>query len=117
MDNSSPTLVHLAKAKFADLSPNEELFFRLTEAGNVVSFKPQNETTGDVGLLRAACIAWVCTDSRALACLTHHGVQLVGADIDGVLDLSQSTIAHPLRMLRCIFRHEVRLYDAQLRVL
>ena len=95
MDNASK-LLELARGKFDTLAHAEEKLFRAAVDGKVADYSADSEEEndpagaekwGDERVHKADCIAWLCTDPQASALVSHRGIQVKGARIDGELDL------------------------------
>lgn len=116
------TLVKLAQSRFDDLTPIEIKFFEAVEAGktfNCRTGKDNNDPTnadawGPERVLRAGCIAWLCTDLQAADCITHLGVQLAGVRVKGVFDLNFATLHFPLVFSFCALPEGATLKHAVL---
>ena len=98
---SSMSLLELAKKRFADdWSEPDERLFKQTELGKVADYGEGNPGKADTWkktrILKANRIVWLCTDPQAIKAVTHRGVWIKGARIDGVLDLSYAKIEFPL---------------------
>jgi hypothetical protein len=116
----------IRKLTGADLTPAEEEFFRKVAEGQVADFSSKSEADDDPAnasqwkadrVLRAPCIAWLCTDPDATEFLTHRGILLHGARIDGDLDLQFAKIDVPLFFAKCAFAASIYLTQAELQSL
>ncbi|MFN2622536.1 MAG: hypothetical protein ABR611_06790 [Chthoniobacterales bacterium] len=116
MANGTPSradqLVILAREKFPQLTAAEEKFLRHTADAQYAVFGDEGSQTIDPSqagewkedrVLKADCIAWMCADPQAKQFLTHRGVLVVGARIDGELDLQFVQLAVPLAFFYCAF--------------
>ena len=56
-------------------------------------------------------INWLCTDPEAAALSRPKGLRVVGAKVEGQLDLAYSTIAMPLSFSRCVFTEPIFLFQ------
>jgi len=119
-----PTLLELARKKFATFSPAEEKLFRAAQEGNRASAltgdekedNPANAANWNaVRIVRGECIAWLCTDPQASALVTHRGLELYGMRIDADVDLNNAEIKFPLKAGMCAFSGDVLLQFAQLK--
>ena len=59
--------------------------------------------------IRAALLAWLCTDAEAAEHIHHLGIRLTGARIDGVFDLSFVNVPFPLSFSACSCPQGMRL--------
>jgi len=113
----------IRKLTGADLTPAEGKFLRAIAEGQIADFSSPNEPDNDPSkasqwkpdrVLRAPCIAWLCTDPDAAKFLTHRGILARGARIDGELDLQFVKIDVPLRFATCAFTASIYLMQAKL---
>jgi len=119
-----PTLLKLARKKFATLSRAEEELFRAAQEGRAASAltgdeeedNPANAANWNTDrVVRGEYIAWLCTDPQASALVTYRGLQLLGMRIDADLDVQNAEIKFPLIAWKCAFSGNFLLRDAQLR--
>ncbi|MCZ6652272.1 MAG: hypothetical protein O7D91_04515 [Planctomycetota bacterium] len=94
-------LLELAKERFTDdWTDADELLFGQTAIGKVAHYGDGDPAEADKWnkkrVLPANRIEWLCTDPEAVKAVTHRGVQVKGARIDGALDLSYAKIGFPL---------------------
>jgi sRNA-binding regulator protein Hfq len=82
-----------------DLDPNT----------GVLKWDPNNR------VIRGKFIKWLCTDPNASSMVTHKGILVKGARIEGELDLSDARISFPLSFRRCAFKMGINLRDAEIR--
>ena len=68
-------------------------------------------------VVRAECIAWLCTDRETSALVTHRGIDIIDMRIDGELGLGYAEIKFPFRILNSAFTGTILLQDTQLRSL
>ncbi len=121
--DDAKTLLELAQARFPDLSDAERRLFEAAVTGVIEDYcAPHSEDTdpaqaekwGESRTLRAECIAWLCTDPKARPLVTHRGIQLRGARLDGDLDLSFARIPFPLRLLKSACPRTINVQNATL---
>ena len=62
--------------------------------------------------IRAALLAWLCADAKATEQIHHLGIQLTGARIDGVFDLSFVNVPFPLSFDACYWPQGMRFRGA-----
>jgi sRNA-binding regulator protein Hfq len=135
MPNGAPSradqLVALARPAIrkltgADLTPAEEKFLRAVAEGQIADFSAEKQEDNDPSnasqwkeerVLRASCIAWLCTDPDAAKLLTHRGILAQGLRIDGELDLIFAKLDVPLSFQKCAFAGTVNLRQADLQSL
>ena len=125
MDNAQK-LIDLARKKFRDLTVAEAKMFEAAAKGELAECSADDEGQndpakaaewGDERVLKADRIAWLCADPQASALVTHRGISLKGARIDGDLDLRFMTICFPLVFERSAFPGKLHLREAEIRAL
>ena len=94
-------LLKLAKERFAaDWTDADEIMFTQTALGKEAHYgdgvPPEGDKRDKKRVLQADRIEWLCTDPEATTAVTHRGVQIKGARIEGELDLSYAKIEFPL---------------------
>ncbi len=118
-------LIPLAETRF-DLSvPERELLQKVTDdkdtddsADDDALNNPANAVEGNQNpKLRASLIAWLCTDPEASSFLTHRGLSIVGAKIEGTLNLKFASLEFPMVFRRCTFTEPIRLEWAKVKFL
>ena len=138
--DNEPNLLELAMKKFPTLTKdNKEVeklkkLFHAVVNGEVADYsdksgknndpneaKDRDPNTGvlkwdpNTRVIRAECIAWLCTDPQASAMVTHKGIRVKGARIDGRLDLSDARISFPLKFEKSAVPVGFNLQNAELR--
>ena len=129
-------LITLARKKFGNFESDEERkaferFFEETQDGGKADLTPELKSVtdardlklltdpvyaslwGEDRVIRAEWLKWLCTDPRASKKITSRGVEIVGARIQGKLDLAWANIQFPLRTFRCTFTHDIILDRAK----
>ena len=86
-------LLELAKKRFPDdWTDADERLFEQVALGEVADYgdgdPAEADKWGKERVLRADRIEWLCTDREAIKEVTHRGVGIKGARIDGEVDLS-----------------------------
>ncbi len=121
--NSEIELLKLARERFQNLSPTEEKLFRAVAKGEQADFCAASKEGNDPNhadkwpaerTLKADRIAWLCTDPSASRLVTHHGIAVAGARVDGMLNLEWANIAFPLVMQHCAFSEDIILVQAHI---
>lgn len=124
--NPSAKLENLAQAEFPSLTPAELKLLRSIHTGNVLfcgpninEKDPENDPMrgrdwGTDREVRATLIRWLCTDQIAKAQVMPPGLQLFGAKIAGLLDLSTTSLSFALRFIRCMFTNDIFLLGTRL---
>jgi sRNA-binding regulator protein Hfq len=125
-NNNVSKLLELAKKKYGILNEAERKLFQGVAKGESIDFSsaPENDNEnnnpanakdwGEERILKADRIAWLCTEPKASALVTHRGIEIWGARIDGKLDLEFTRISFPLRIIACAFQEEMRLLHANI---
>ena len=123
----STKLLELAKSHFnKDIWPAEEKLFRMVADGEEADCsqgagdeadpaKAADWKTGRV--IRSDRLRWLCTDPAASELVSSRGISILGARIDGVLNLQWARITYPLQMRRCAFTEKLVLERSHLRSL
>lgn len=123
-----PPLLVLARKRFATgaLSKAEEELFRVAGDDAVTGLGKKTPTPDDPAdaanwpperVVRAECVAWLCTNGEASKMVSHRGINLRFLRIDGEVDLDYAKIAFPLLAWRCAFTGSILLRYAQLEFL
>jgi hypothetical protein len=123
-----PPLLVLARKRFATgaLSQAEEVLFRVAGDDAVTGVGKQDPTPDSPAnaadwpqdrVVRAECVAWLCTNYEASRLVTHQGVHLRSLRIDGELDLDYAKMKFPFRAWRCVFTGRILLQYAELEIL
>jgi len=107
-------LVTLARERFDDLSAIEEEMFRQIAVGEVAIFQSIKREKRKI---RAECIKWVCTDKAAKEMVTHQGVDIVGTEFEGAIDLQFAEIPFPLKLIGCSHPEVMNFEHAKIRFL
>ncbi len=119
-------LIALARAEFGTLTEGEKKLFKAAAEGKMADYSsgdkefddPANaDNWGPKRTLQADRITWLCTDPNASKLVTHRGVQVKGARIDGALDLRFATILFPLYFETSSFQQTLGLENATMRTL
>jgi len=119
-------LIDLAKAKFGDLTEAEQDLFIAAAIGEGADCSGLTKKDNDPAnadqwpnerTIKAECIEWLCTDSEASSLVTHKGVQVEGARIEGEPQLTFANILFPLIFVRCSFPDGINLLNTRVPVL
>jgi len=111
-------LLALAGRKFGELTLAERKLFAAAANGEIADYSAQAEEDNDPGkaaewgqerVLKADRIAWVCADGEASALVTHAGIGINGARVDGVLELPFMDIPFPLYFGKCALPEGINL--------
>ena len=125
-DNASK-LLDLATKKFGTLTEAEEKLFQAVAYGEFADCSDRLEKNNDPNMakdwdqntrvIRARCIAWLCTDPEASAMVTHKGIFVKGARIDEQLNLSYARISFPLSFEKSAFPKGITLFYTEISML
>jgi len=120
-------LLELAKSHFnEDIGPSEEKLFRAAANGEDADCgqgagdeaDPAKAAGWETGrVIRSDRLKWLCTDPAASELVSSRGISILGARIDGVLNLQWARITYPLQMRRCAFTQKLILERSHLRSL
>jgi hypothetical protein len=117
------SLVELAEKRFGKVTRAEERLFFAVALGNVADYSSQIEKENDLStaanwpsqrILHADRIAWLCTDPEAVSHVTHRGLGIKGARIDGKLDLRYADINLALYFDKCVIPGGIGLLGAEI---
>jgi len=123
---TNETLLHLAKKKFGALKPNDVQFFKDVAEGRPTDFSegiPERDDPAKASewenrrVLAAEQVVWLCHDSVALSKVSGSGIQIVGARIEGDIDLRCSAIPFPLVFKKCALSGNVNLAGSDIHML
>ncbi|MEI2578608.1 hypothetical protein [Scytonema sp. PRP1] len=126
MGDSAEQLLTSAREKFGHLTEVDEKLFRAVVQGKAADFSSDADELNEPAksdewnherTLSADRIVWLCTNTKARELLTYRGICIIGAKVEGYLDLSFATIEVPLLFIRCTFSESISLLQARLRFL
>lgn len=115
-------LLELAARRFGELSPAEQKFFALVADGKLADFSSAAAAENDPAAadrwpaeraIAADRIAWLATDPHAQQQVTHRGIGIKGARIDGRLDLQAANIGFGLHFDHCALAAGISLLGAE----
>jgi len=107
-------LINLTEERFHDLSAAEA---KLVEAVADGTDADCTKFTGKDRTIRSDLLSWLCVNPGAAAQITSQGVSILGAEIEGVLNLEWTKISFPLRTRQCVFTGAIILRNSRLAVL
>ncbi len=120
-------LLELARERFGSISKAEEKLFRKVVNGELADCSDRLEENNDPNrakdwdkkkrAIRAECVTWLCTEPEASALVTHKGIRVKGARIDGELDLAYARISFPLYFEKSAFQGGINLRRAEIQAL
>jgi predicted acyltransferase (DUF342 family) len=123
---SETKLIALAQKKFGALTAAERKLFRAVANGEFANYSSGNEEDNDPAgadawgeerVIKADRIAWLCTDRAAKGEVSHKGIQVIGARIEGRPDLEDVRIPFSLLFYKCAFPEGIMLLTAIVRTL
>jgi sRNA-binding regulator protein Hfq len=118
-----PNLIDLALQRFPTPTAAQRKLFQKVAKGELADYSAEAEEDNDPAdannwgperVLDANSIAWLCTDKQASALVTHRGIWLKGARIEGWLDLEFAKILFPLVFERSSIPQEMNLGDVEI---
>lgn len=113
----------LAQKRFGRLSTAEQRFFQAVGNRQTADYSSKEEQDNDPAnagkweddrVLKADRIAWLCTDVEALSLVSHHGIEVNGARIDGDLELEYAKLRFPLIFKRCALLGRANLRNSEI---
>jgi hypothetical protein len=119
-------LVQLAVPVFGQLSPFEAAVLLGVRTGLCASASPSSgwddpvndpAKAADWGVarqIRAELIRWLCVDNIAKDLVDPHGIQVFGASIVGLLDLSWVVVPFGIMLLRCRIAQQALMRSSNL---
>jgi hypothetical protein len=104
------TLLELAQQRFEKLNEFEEQLFTAIEQDRIADYSLSPKSS-----LKADCISWLLTDSKALKFLTHRGVRVHKCQkILGILNLDFVVVEVPLIFKDCKFTEQISFARAKI---
>jgi len=103
-------LLKLAKEKFGETLTKAEI--KLLE--KVINVELADYSDDEERNLRAWVIEWLCSDKQATALVTHRGICIKGAHIDGPINLAYLNIPFPLYFEKCDIQEQIELHSSRL---
>jgi len=125
MDNTSK-LLELATEMFRTLTEADKALFKAVATGALADYSDQDEKKnhpavannwGPDRIIKADRIAWLCMNPQASTMVTHRGILVKGALINGKLDLLFCRISFPLYFEKCAFAGDINLRKGRVRAL
>ena len=119
-------LIELAKKELDYITESETELFHAVVRGEIADYSDDAEKNNkpvkardwnDKRVLRAKIIAWLSTNPQVLALISHRGIMIKGARIDGELELRYAKISFPLYFEKSTFPRRIDLRDAKIRAL
>jgi len=123
------TLEALARLRFSLLLPAEVSLLWAAPEGQFAAYGPMMTYIVSTGqpaqlapgaqrpVIRAELIRWLCVDRSASSLLDPRGIQVVGARIEGPLDLSFAVVPFGLSLRNCDIDGEIILRNSELALL
>jgi hypothetical protein len=109
MAESAPQtlLPQLMANRFGKLSLAEERLANAAAKGETADCI--TDLSADDRIIRGDLLSWLCTDPSASAQLTYRGISIVGAEIQGKVDLEWARISFPIGAFECVFKDAIIL--------
>jgi sRNA-binding regulator protein Hfq len=116
-------LIELAKEEFKDFGEADEILFNAVAAGKPADYTEGGDrdkiesadSWGEKRIIKASRIEWLCRDRQAKEFATNKGIQVEGAKIEGMVDLSFAEIPFPLGFFRCVFTEEINIQHSRIK--
>jgi predicted acyltransferase (DUF342 family) len=124
--NKTSRLTELAEKDFDDVSKAEKKLFKAVVKGEFADYSAEaeedndpakGETWGNERALNAKIITWLCTEPQACVLVTHRGILIKGARIDGELGLQCTKISFPLDFKKSAIPKGIDLRNAKIATL
>ena len=112
-------LVDLATKRFHKLEEADRILFAAIAEGKDAVFgtaAPEEDcpsTWPENRRLGADRLVWLCTDPEAISHVKNYGISVVGAGIDGDLNLHFARVPFPISLLKCAIPSRPNLKYAQ----
>lgn len=118
-------LIKLAEKKFGKLTEADKILFSAVADGTGASYwerrgknKPEDANSwGEKRIIDANRIEWLCRDRKAKEIVTDKGIQIIGAKITGVVDLSFIGVPFPLVFWGCLIEKGIDLKYSNIKLL
>ncbi|MBA7605146.1 hypothetical protein ES703_12275 [subsurface metagenome] len=110
MTDKANELLEMARQRFGKLIPAESKLFKEVADGQFADYQvgdkekddpAQGDKWGKLRTLRADRIAWLCSDDHACRFVGHKGILIIGAKIEGELDLLFARCTFPITFFYC----------------
>jgi hypothetical protein len=119
-------LLELARHRFKEIAPAEEVVAKNAALGGTARFEPiplsaddkcSSEQCDVSHKVSARFIEWLCTDAAAAPLVNHRGITIIGACIDGGLDLQHADVPFPLKIKNSLFAEAIVARGLRIRAL
>ena len=108
-------LFELGRTELGQLTQSDwDLFLEVSQPATHSQSTPQPDQTVPRKPLRASTLNWLCTNSEAVALLTHRGVILENYELIGRVDLRFGRLQFPLIFRNCRMQEGIELHDAHI---
>jgi hypothetical protein len=115
-------LLRIAKEQDRVLREIDEKLLRQLTSGQSIDVSIAKEEVAvsqkdqeEVFLIKADLIAWLCKNPEALSLVpSYQGIEVIGAVIQGDLDLQYTKIPFPIIFKRCTFEGEINLNNSEI---
>lgn len=123
-DEAAVDLVKEAGKKFGEpLSGADRTLFEAVAGGNRAIYSPTGLKDGlprhgdgwkPEWTVKADRIEWLCTSPKLASAITHEGVRIVGAKVEGALNLTDAKVPFPLAIESSFFGEEINISGAEI---
>jgi sRNA-binding regulator protein Hfq len=118
-------LLKLAEKRFGKLTEADKKLFNAVAAAEGANYteggdkdKPEDANRwGEIRIIDANRIEWLCSNKQAKEIVSDKGIQIAGAKVKGVFDLSFAEISFPLRFVSCVFTEEINMRSSRIKFL
>ncbi len=119
----TPSLAELARQEFGTLTKAEEKLFEAVEKGVYADYRSGSDqeddparvmTWGVERTLNGEHLAWLCMDRRASGLVPPRGIRVMGARINGELNLTFAKVSFPMFFEKCVFPGGIDISHAEI---
>jgi sRNA-binding regulator protein Hfq len=115
----------LAEKRFGKLNEADKHLFVAVAAGIRADYTEgeDNDKIEDANnweerrIIKADRIEWLCRDKQAKELVTNSGIQVTGAKIEGIVNISFTEIPFSLRFSRCVFNKDISVQYSKIKFL
>lgn len=121
--NNSSELLRLAKEEFGNLTKAEEKLFQAVANAQLADYSAKDAKDNDPAdannwgperVIKADRIAWLCRDNHASELVTHNGIWVKGARVDGRIELNGARISFLLFFDKSALPEGISVVSAEL---
>ncbi|MDP3284708.1 MAG: hypothetical protein Q8M56_09815, partial [Desulfobacterales bacterium] len=122
MTENEKNLLDLATREFGTITETEGIFLRLVAISSHMDCSkggdknPANaDKWGQERIIRTSLIKWLCSNTQAASLVGTQGIALIGARLEGSLDLSFTKVPFPLFFVNCSIPEDIYIPNANIR--